>query len=114
TLAWTTIRPRDVDPAPAGRGRPRRWTRTIGAVATIAVAAAAAIVSATVVGGSPVVDAFYAPPRDVPDEPGLLIRAEPFTREVPEGAEGWRILYTTTRGNGSPAVASGLVIVPAG
>jgi len=56
--------------------------------------------------------AFYTPPRDVPSEPGRLIRSERFTRDVPDGAEGWRILYTTTRGDGAAAVASALVVAP--
>jgi alpha-beta hydrolase superfamily lysophospholipase len=59
-----------------------------------------------------VTDPFYAAPRSVPDEPGRLIRAEPFTRGVPHTAIGFRILYTTTKADGSAAVASGLVVVP--
>ena len=55
-------------------------------------------------------DAFYIPPADVPPTPGTLIRSEPFTRNIPEGAEVWRILYTTTNHDGSPAVASALVL----
>lgn len=31
---------------------------------------------------------------------------------MPEGATAWRILYTTTRDDGIPAVASGLVVTP--
>jgi len=56
------------------------------------------------------VDAFYTPPPDVPAQPGQLVRQEPYARHVPAGAQGWRILYTTTRGDGSPAVASAVVI----
>jgi len=59
-------------------------------------------------------DAFYTPPADVPAEPGVLLRAEPFTRSVPVGAHAWRILYTTTGLGGAPAVASGLVVEPDG
>lgn len=55
-------------------------------------------------------DAFYTPPANVPSTPGALIRSEPFTRNIPDGAEAWRILYTTTNHDGSPAVASGLVM----
>jgi acetyl esterase/lipase len=60
-----------------------------------------------------VVDAFYDAPDDVPGEPGVLLRAEPFERGVPDGARAWRILYTTTRDEGQPALASGLVVAPA-
>ena len=38
--------------------------------------------------------AFYTPPDDVPAEPGTLIRQEPYAKGVPEGAEGWLILYS--------------------
>jgi alpha-beta hydrolase superfamily lysophospholipase len=57
-------------------------------------------------------DAFYTPPSAVPTTPGTLIRSEPTSRGVPEGAQGWRILYTTTQHDGSPAVASGIVLAP--
>lgn len=91
----------------------RRWTRTIGAVCAVALAAAAVVTSIALRGGTPVVDDFYVAPRTVPSEPGQLIRAEEFTRGVPDGAVGWRILYTTTHGDGSAAIASGLVVAPA-
>lgn len=90
----------------------RRWMRTIGAVCAVALAAGAVVTSIALRGGTPVVDDFYVAPRTVPSEPGQLIRAEDFTRGVPDGAVGWRILYTTTHGDGSAAIASGLVVVP--
>ena len=103
--------PADADPA-----RPpvwRRWTRTIAAVVALVLALAGGVVSASLRGGAVSVDDFYATPRTVPDEPGRLIRAEPFTRAVPDGARAWRILYTTTDHAGEPSVASGIVVVPA-
>lgn len=57
-------------------------------------------------------DSFYTAPEEVSSEPGQLLRAEPFERTIPEGARAWRILYTTTVGEGRPAVASGLVVTP--
>jgi len=58
-------------------------------------------------------DGFYTAPADAPDEPGRLLRSEPFTSdEVPDDAAAWRILYTTTRVDGTPTVASGLVVAP--
>ena len=102
-------KPRDSSVAP---GFVRRWTRTITAVIVLAVSLGAAALSAALHDGSPVVDAFYTAPRHVPSEPGQLVRAESFTRDIPDNATAWRILYTTTRGDGSPAVASGLVVVP--
>jgi hypothetical protein len=48
----------------------------------------------------------------------MLLRSEPFTRTVLDGACAWRILSTTTREDGTPAVASALVVaatdLPAG
>lgn len=58
-------------------------------------------------------DLFYAPPAGPPARPGVLIRSEPFDRALPDGARAWRILYTTTRIDNRPAVASALVVVPA-
>ncbi|WP_243695208.1 lipase family protein [Agromyces protaetiae] len=99
--------------APDASPRPlRRWTRTIAAVAALLLAGGAAALSASLQSGSPVVDDFYAAPRTVPGEPGRLIRSEAFTRDIPSNARAWRILYTTTSGDGSAAVASGLVVVP--
>ncbi|PYF99146.1 Uncharacterized membrane protein HdeD, DUF308 family [Georgenia satyanarayanai] len=106
-LAWTTAGTRR-----SPRHRPRR--RAVAALTAVAVAAGAAVLSGTLREGSTVTDDFYAAPRDVPAEPGRLVRAEDLTRGVPEGGRGWRVLYTTTRGDGTPAVASGLVVVPEG
>lgn len=55
-------------------------------------------------------DAFYTSPADVPATPGALLRSEPFERGVPAGARAWRILYTTTRRDGVPALASAIVM----
>jgi uncharacterized membrane protein HdeD (DUF308 family)/acetyl esterase/lipase len=99
--------------APSERhGRLGRWVRTAGAALALVVALGLAYISVSLNRGQPVVDAFYDPPPTVPDEPGRLIRSEPFTRVVPDGARAWRILYTTTRGDGIPAVASALVAAP--
>ncbi|MGR2752925.1 lipase family protein [Agromyces arachidis] len=112
-LAWHAVRgSRREAPDDGPPSGPRRWARTIAAVVAVLLAVIAGSVSATLREGSPVVDEFYAAPRDVPSEPGRLIRAEPFTRGVPADATAWRILYTTTGESGDPAVASGLVVVP--
>ncbi|TNC18537.1 hypothetical protein FHE66_06335 [Georgenia sp. 311] len=109
-LGWATLGARR-SPAPRGGRRPRG--RAVAAVLAVVVAVGAVAASAALREGSTVTDPFYAAPRDLPDDPGRLVRAEPFTRGVPPGGTGWRILYTTTRGDGSAAVASGLVVVPA-
>jgi len=55
-------------------------------------------------------DAFYTPPGNPPAQPGTLLRHEAFSRGVPADAQAWRILYTSTRQDGTPAVASAIVM----
>jgi pimeloyl-ACP methyl ester carboxylesterase len=51
-------------------------------------------------------DAFYEPPSDLPRQPGALLRSEPLKDAVlPAGMRGWRILYTTTVDDNTPATA---------
>ncbi len=85
----------------------------LGSVALI-VAVVLGVVGARIF-GTPSPDAFYAAPAEVPGEPGQLLRVEPFTSaDIPDTATAWRVLYTTTRNDGVPAVSSGLVVVPNG
>lgn len=57
---------------------------------------------------------FYDPPAGADDAaPGALLRDEPFTPGIPEGAKAWRILYSTTGAAGRPVAVSGLVIAGA-
>ncbi|MFS0865781.1 lipase family protein [Microbacterium sp. 179-B 1A2 NHS] len=116
TDLWTRLRRRGDDRAAAREGtdgRPRRrWGRTVMAVASVALAVTTALVTVPLREGSTVVDDFYAAPRDMPDEPGRLVRAEPFTNGIPTTANAWRILYTTTGIDGDVRVASGIVAVP--
>ena len=93
-------------------GRLRRWTKTAAAAGALLISLALMLVSARLNQGAPVVDAFYKAPADVPAAPGQLVRSEAFDRALPAGAQAWRILYTTTRGDGSPALGSALVIAP--
>lgn len=106
------------DPAPVG-GRPatppgmlRRFVRTAGAALALVAALAIAAISLRASRGAPSVDAFYTAPDELPGTPGALLRSEPFDRALPSGAQAWRILYTTTRDDGVPAVASALVVAP--
>ncbi len=57
-------------------------------------------------------DAFYDAPDAIPAEPGVLLRQEPYLQYVPGNARGWKILYTTTRSDGSPALDSAIVLAP--
>ena len=97
--------------APPARVR-RHWGRAALGVVCVAASVVAVVATAPLRDGTAIVDDFYTAPRSIPSEPGRLIRAEPFTREVPADAEGWRILYTTTGVDGRIRVASGLVVVP--
>ncbi|MFS0887152.1 lipase family protein [Aeromicrobium sp. 179-A 4D2 NHS] len=82
--------------------------------ATVVLTAAVVLAGCTVwvVSSAPRPDGFYAAPPDTPRSPGLLLKAEPFTTDVPDGARAWRILYSTTRADDEPTVASALVAVP--
>lgn len=102
---------------PAGQTAPgpiRRRLGVLGAIAALIAAGILAVISSRLNSGEPVVDAFYDAPADLPDDPGMLLRVEPFERGIPDGANAWRILYTSTREEGEPAVASGLVVAPEG
>ena len=93
----------------------RRWGRAIGASLALAVALGLAAGTSVLFGGAPLPapGAFYEQPGELPSGAGRLIRAEPLSIGVPEGAQAWKILYTTTHADGSPAVSSGTVIAPA-
>ena len=103
-----------------GVRRRRRWRRlqVLGAVAAVILALVLVAVSAAIHRSAASPDAFYNPPSTVPMRPGVLLRSERFTRGIPRQWRAWRILYTTTRDENAPAVASGLVIasdrLPAG
>lgn len=88
-----------------------RLGRGVRAAAALLLALVLVAVSAAIHRGHPSVTAFYSAPSSVPSTPGKLLRWEPFTRGMPAGTNAWRILYTTTRSDGSAAVASGLVMV---
>ena len=111
-IAWAAWRDRSGgrEPAPA-RQVGRAW-RLTGSIVALVLALVLAGVSVWLNGDRAVVDAFYTPPAEVPATPGALLRADPFRSSVPDSAEAWRILYTTTREDGVPAVASALVVAP--
>lgn len=58
-------------------------------------------------------DAFYDPPAQVPGRSGALLRSEPLKDvTLPDGMRGWRILYTTTVNDSTPATAVATVFGP--
>lgn len=100
-------------------GRAGQRTRRLGVVLDVAGRAALAVVAVLALVGSvmlhsgaPTPTAFYDTPASVPGEPGHLIRSEPYTQAVPDGARGWLILYTTTDLDGKPSVGSAFVMAP--
>lgn len=111
-LGTALRRARGTEDGPRQAGGWRRWGRLAGNALALVLALLLVLVSFTLRRGAPQPDAFYTPPASVPAQPGQLLRAEPYTREIPDGASAWRILYTTTREEGQPAVASALVVVP--
>src|SRR5215831_7864053 len=58
-------------------------------------------------------DSFYDPPAGAPKRPGVLLRDEPLRHvTLPAGMRGWRILYTTTVDDRTPATAAATVFAP--
>lgn len=114
-LLGRVVRPRPRSSSgPTSDGAPARgdrWRLVRGSAAVVG-ALALVVVGVLVQRGHPQPDGFYDPPGQVPAEPGRLIAVEPFDTRVPAGATAWRILYTTTRDEGVPAVASAIVVRP--
>ena len=99
------------DAKPRSRARWRRWARVLWSTVALGLAVILAVVSVRIVRSNPTVTDFYRAPDPVSAERGVLLRSEPMTEGISENANAWRILYTTTRGDGQPAVGSGLVMV---
>jgi len=96
---------------PRRRLRARRWAVLVGCLAVVLGLAGCS-------GGGTAVETgaadFYRAPSSVPRQPGVVVRSAPMAAdEVPTGARGWRILYTTSADDGVPTVSSGVVLVPA-
>lgn len=99
---------------PDRRRRPRvvLATRWAAAVLVVVLAAGTLWVSHVFRAGAPVVDAFYDAPATFPDEPGTLVRWEPYAGELPAGTTGYRLLYVTTDAEGTAVLASAALAVP--
>lgn len=98
--------------APREPGRVARGFDLAGRALVLVLAIAAVAGSAYLHRSVPQPSAFYETPDSVPDEPGRLLRSEPYTQAVPDGARGWLILYTTTDLNDEPTVGSAFVMAP--
>jgi alpha-beta hydrolase superfamily lysophospholipase len=91
-------------------GAPRFVRLCLAAAWTVLVAAGLAACAL----GHGAYDEFYDPPSPLPaGPPGTLIRAEP-APFAPAGARGWRVLYRSTRRDGSPIAVSGVIFAPVG
>lgn len=111
---WEAARgARSADRPRSSPGAFRRVLNAVVAVITVTAAVTSVIATVAITQPAAVSDPFYAAPRTLPDEPGRLVRAEPFTdNAVPSTALAWRILYTTIDAHGELTVASGLVVAP--
>ena len=58
-------------------------------------------------------ESFYTPPNPIPTKPGTLIRTERLDVDVP-GATAYRMLYSSQRPDGAPAVSGGMMFIPDG
>ena len=80
-------------------------------IASTVLAASSRVSYAGVTARAP--DGFYDPPAHVPQKPGVLLRSEPLEEVMlPAGMRGWRILYTTTVNDTTPATAVATVFAP--
>ena len=107
--------PRDTaHPPTARRRRLARFGRGAGGALSLVLAVIAALIGSQLREASPLIDTFAMAPAEVPGEPGRLLKSEPFERGIPDDADAWRILYTTTDHTGAPVLATGIVVRSAG
>ena len=91
--------------AGAGCNRPKRTSSESSAAPTPQG------VQASVTAQAP--DTFYDPPAGEPRQPGALLRSEALKDVIlPAGIRGWRILYSTTVDDRTPATAVAIVFAP--
>lgn len=58
-------------------------------------------------------DSFYNFPKKIPRAPGVLLKSEPLQNvTLPEGMNGWRIMYSTTINDKTPAIGVATIFVP--
>jgi len=96
--------PAPTKPAPAASAAPKTSAATETSAAPKTSAGPASPALASIATRPP--DAFYDPPSKLPPKPGALVRSEPLKNvALPEGMRGWRLLYTTSVDDKTPATA---------
>jgi hypothetical protein len=81
-------------------------------VTAVLVLVLAAVILFAAATRNPPTGAFYEPPPTLPAESGEIIRSEPFTAGVPDGARAWRVLYASTDAQDTPIAVSALIVAP--
>ncbi len=94
------------------RPRIRIAGRILGSTTLAVVVIAGVLVTMRADSAAPVRDSFGDVRVNASTRPGELIAAETFIRGVPDDAGAWRYSYTTTRADGTPVAATGLVVAP--
>lgn len=110
-LIWRGVKWRVLGQTARVRTKRENMRRLPIVLVVLLVAAAALVFGGWLLARPDVPEAFYRSAA-VEGAPGTLLAVEPYSFDVPDGAKGWRILYVTTRIDGTPAVASAVVMVP--
>ncbi|WP_080793071.1 lipase family protein [Corynebacterium pacaense] len=97
---------------PEWRPRGRRIAVSLVTVLALLLSGTAAVATTYARASVAAADPFYDWAGTIP-EPGTLLRIDAYTGTTPDSALPQRILYATTRADGSPAVASAVVALPA-
>jgi acetyl esterase/lipase len=107
------VTPEELLPEPPRAAHRGRWIALVAVLAVVAVALSAwAIFVRSTEAKAP--SAFYTPPDPLPGSAaGDIIRTEPLD-DLPEGVQGWRVLYRSTGMDGEPIAVSGGIFAPIG
>jgi acetyl esterase/lipase len=103
----------DVSAEPSGSTHRRRWLKwVVGTVAGVVVLVGVAVVVFVIATRDPEPGEFYDSPDDLSAPAGTILRSEPFTDGIPDGALAWKVLYVSTDEHDEPLAVSGLIIAP--
>jgi uncharacterized membrane protein HdeD (DUF308 family)/alpha-beta hydrolase superfamily lysophospholipase len=87
-----------------------RFIHLAGATLLLLVSIGLIFLSNQIQSKNATVESFYEVSSEIPKLPGKIIKIEEFTKAVPADARGWRIIYTTTSDNNTPAISSAFVM----